>query len=90
MIDVQIFLDGADCILENASNNLISGYTTNPSLLKKAGVVSYEAFARQILMKITDKPIAFEVLSDYFSEMHKQALKIASWGPNVNVKIPIT
>jgi len=87
---VKIFLDGADAILENAYNPEISGYTTNPTLMKKAGVVSYEAFAKQVLIKITDKPVAFEVLSDNFEEMYDQALKIQSWGKNVNVKIPIT
>jgi transaldolase len=87
---VNIFLDGADAILQNANNDEIDGYTTNPTLLLKAGVVSYEAFAREVLMKITEKPVAFEVLSDDFEEMYRQAKLISSWGPNVNVKIPIT
>lgn len=87
---IKIFLDGADAILENADNPDIAGFTTNPTLMKKAGVVSYEAFAKQVLMRITDKPVAFEVLSDDFHEMYKQALIINSWGKNVNVKIPIT
>lgn len=90
MIETKIFLDGADQIIQNANNDLISGYTTNPSLLRKAGVASYETFARQVLEVITDKPVSFEVLSDYFDIMHRQALKIASWGKNVAVKIPIT
>lgn len=87
---VKLFLDGADAILENADNPHIAGFTTNPTLMKKAGVVSYEAFARQVLTRITNKPVAFEVLSDDFDEMYKQALIINSWGKNVNVKIPIT
>lgn len=90
MVKTKIFLDGADAILENANNPDIAGFTTNPTLMKKAGVVSYEAFARQVLQKITDKPVAFEVLSDDFAEMHKQAFEISSWGNNVNVKIPVT
>ncbi len=90
MIETKIFLDGADQIIQNANNDLISGYTTNPSLLRKAGVASYETFAKQVLAVIKDKPVAFEVLSDDFKEMHRQALKVASWGENVNVKIPIT
>jgi transaldolase len=85
-----IFLDGADAIFENADNPLVSGFTTNPTLMKKAGVTDYETFAKEVLRVIKDKPVALEVLSDDFTEMKRQALKIASWGPNVNVKIPIT
>jgi transaldolase len=87
---VKIFLDGADAILQNADNPDISGFTTNPTLMKEAGVISYTTFAREVLMKITDKPVAFEVLSDDFEEMYRQALIISSWGANVNVKIPVT
>lgn len=90
MIECKIFLDGCDVLIQNAKNDLISGYTTNPSLMRKAGIASYETFAEKVLEVIKDKPVAFEVLSDDFKEMHRQALKIASWGENVNVKIPIT
>ena len=71
-------------------NPLISGFTTNPTLMKIAGVSDYEAFAKDILTHIPDKPISFEVFSDEFDEMERQALDIASWGENVYVKIPIT
>lgn len=87
---VKIFLDGADAILENKDNPIVRGFTTNPSLLKKAGVVDYKSFALKILSEIKDKPISFEVLTDSFSEMIKQAIEISSWGDNVYVKIPIT
>ena len=91
-LNVKLFADGADKdgILEMYSNPLISGFTTNPTLMKVAGVKDYRAFALDILGSIKDKPISFEVFSDDFDEMEKQALDIASWGPNVNVKIPIT
>jgi transaldolase len=72
------------------ANPLISGFTTNPTLMKVAGVSDYESFAKDILTYITDKPISFEVFSDEFDEMEKQGLEIASWSENVNVKIPIT
>jgi transaldolase len=68
----------------------IAGFTTNPTLMRKAGVTDYEQFAREILDAIRDRPISFEVTSDDFSEMERQARKIASWGPNVYVKIPVT
>lgn len=87
---IKIFLDGADAILENKDNPIIKGFTTNPSLLKKAGVTDYKAFALKILSEIKVKPISFEVLTDSFSEMIKQAVEISSWGENVYVKIPIT
>lgn len=91
-LSVKLFADGADKsgILEMNMNPLISGFTTNPTLMKKAGITAYEAFARDILGHIKDKPISFEVFSDEFGEMRQQALKIASWGTNVYVKIPIT
>jgi transaldolase len=91
-LKVKIFADGAEkkSMLEMYSNNLISGFTTNPTLMKKAGITNYEKFAKDILSVIKDKPISFEVFSDDFSEMERQALKIASWGENVFVKIPIT
>jgi transaldolase len=72
------------------ANPLISGFTTNPTLMKMAGVSDYESFAKNILTHITDKPISFEVFSDEFDEMKRQALEIASWADNIYVKIPIT
>lgn len=88
---VKIFADGADKknILEMQRNPLIKGFTTNPTLMYKAGVTNYEAFAKDVLSVIKDKSVSFEVLSDDFAEMRKQALKIASWGDNVYVKIPV-
>ena len=91
-LKVKLFADGADKagMLEMYANPLISGFTTNPTLMKIAGVSDYEAFAKDILTHIPDKPISFEVFSDEFDEMERQALDIASWGENVYVKIPIT
>lgn len=91
-LKVKIFADGADkaSMLNLAANPLIKGMTTNPTLMKKAGIKDYEAFAKDILQSIKDKPISFEVFSDDFPEMHRQALKIAAWQKNVYVKIPIT
>jgi transaldolase len=91
-LNVRIFADGADKagILQLNANPLIQGMTTNPTLMRKAGVKDYEAFAREVLQTVTTKPISFEVFSDEFPEMRRQALKIASWGRNVYVKIPIT
>lgn len=89
---VKLFADGADRkgMLELYANPLIQGLTTNPSLMRKAGVTDYEAFAKDILQVIRDKPISFEVFSDEFPEMRRQALKLSSWQANVYVKIPIT
>jgi len=89
---VKIFADGADKagMLSLNANPLIRGMTTNPTLMRKAGIKDYEAFAKDILSGVTTKPISFEVFSDEFSEMRRQALKIASWQKNVYVKIPIT
>ena len=91
-LKVKLFADGADLngMLEMYKNPLIKGFTTNPTLMKKAGVTNYEDFARKILSVINDRPISFEVFSDDFDEMEVQALKISQWGENVNVKIPIT
>jgi len=91
-LKVKIFADGADKagMLQLNSNPLIKGMTTNPSLMRKAGVHDYEAFARDILKSITEKPISFEVFSDEFPEMRRQAMKIKDWARNVYVKIPIT
>ena len=69
---------------------LIKGFTTNPTLMRKAGITDYEAFAREVLSDRPDRPISFEVFSDDFDEMERQALKIAAWGDNVYVKIPVT
>ncbi len=89
---VKIFADGADrhWIERMASDPAIAGFTTNPTLMRKAGVENYETFAREILEIVTDRPISFEVFSDDMVEMERQALQIASWAPNVNVKIPVT
>jgi transaldolase len=91
-LKVKIFADGADKagMLQLNTNPLIKGMTTNPSLMRKAGVHDYEAFARDILKSITEKPISFEVFSDEFPEMRRQAMKIKDWARNVYVKIPIT
>ncbi|MCL5959104.1 MAG: transaldolase [Chloroflexi bacterium] len=91
-LKVKIFADGADRagMLEMYDNPLIKGFTTNPTLMRKAGVSDYQAFALDILKAIADRPISFEVLSNDFPEMERQARKIASWGNNVYVKIPVT
>ena len=91
-LKIQIFADGADKagILDLYAKPYIKGLTTNPSLMKKAGIKDYEAFAKDILQTVTAKPISLEVFSDEFSEMRRQAAKIKSWGANVYVKIPIT
>ena len=91
-LSVDIYADGADLagLLRLYENPLIKGLTTNPTLMNKAGIRDYEAFAREVLAVVKDKPINFEVFTDDFSEMRRQALKIASWQDNVFVKIPIT
>jgi len=91
-LTVKIFADGADKkgMLELNANPLIQGLTTNPTLMRKAGLTDFEAFARDILQTITVKPLSLEVFSDEFTEMKRQALKINGWGKNVYVKIPIT
>src|SRR4051812_6234101 len=90
-LKVKIFADGAnrDAMLKMNGEPMVKGLTTNPSLMRKAGIIDYEAFCRDILSAISDKPISFEVFSDEFDEMERQALKIASWGKNVYVKIPV-
>ncbi|MEM9256555.1 MAG: transaldolase [Pseudomonadota bacterium] len=89
---VKIFADGAnkEDILRLYRTDYIKGLTTNPTLMKNAGITDYEAFAQEILQEVKDKPISFEVFADDFSDMERQALKIASWADNVYVKIPIT
>jgi len=91
-LNVKIFADGADKtgMLEMCEKPYIKGLTTNPTLMRKAGIRDYRSFAQEILDLIRDIPISFEVFSDDFSEMESQALEIASWGKNVFVKIPIT
>ncbi|NQV82689.1 MAG: transaldolase [Rhodospirillales bacterium] len=91
-LTIKIFADGADLdgIREMAANPMIRGFTTNPTLMRMAGVADYKAFALEALAIVTDRPISFEVFADDFDEMEDQALEIASWGDNVNVKIPIT
>lgn len=91
-LNVAIFADGADYdgMVEMYANPLIKGFTTNPTLMRKAGVTVYSAFARQVLRAIPDRPVSFEVLADEFDEMEREALGIASWGPNVYVKVPVT
>lgn len=89
---VKLFADGADitAMLEMYRQPFIKGFTTNPTLMRKAGIADYRAFALDVLAAIPDRPISFEVFSDDFDEMATQALEIASWGRNVNVKIPVT
>ena len=91
-LDIKIFADGADLegMISLYRNPLIKGLTTNPTLMRKAGIQDYESFANDALGFIKDKPISFEVFSDEFSEMKRQALKIRDWQQNVYVKIPIT
>ena len=91
-LKVKLFADGADLptMLEMARKPHIQGLTTNPTLMRKSGVKDYKQFAKSVLAEIKDKPISFEVFSDDFDEMISQGMEIASWGRNVNVKIPIT
>ena len=91
-LKVKIYADGADRegMLEMYEKSYIQGFTTNPTLMRKAGIEDYESFARGILEVISDRPISFEVFADEFEEMERQALEIAEWGDNVYVKIPIT
>ncbi len=89
---IKLFADGADktAILDLYGNPLIQGFTTNPTLMRKAGISDYQAFAKEILCAIPDRPISFEVFADDFPEMERQAHLIAGWGPQVYVKIPVT
>jgi transaldolase len=91
-LSVKIFADGAEKagMLDMYSQPYIKGFTTNPTLMRKAGIADYRAFAKEILAVIPDRPISFEVFSDDFAEMERQAMQIADWGPNVYVKIPVT
>lgn len=89
---IRLFSDGADLpsILEMAAKPWIHGFTTNPTLMRKAGIRDYQAFARDLLAAVPDRPISFEVFAEDEAEMERQAITLASWGPNVNVKIPVT
>jgi transaldolase len=89
---LKLFSDGADLasLLEMAKDPRIAGFTTNPTLMRKAGVTDYVAFAQRVLEQIKDRPISFEVFADDFGAMAEQAKKIAAWGANVYVKVPIT
>ena len=91
-LSVEIYADGADkaSLIEIYRDPLVKGLTTNPTLMKAAGISDYEAFAREVLAEVTEKPISFEVFSDECDEMRRQALKIKGWQDNVFVKIPIT
>jgi transaldolase len=91
-LSIKIFVDGADRdqMLAMSKEPWISGFTTNPTLMRKAGITDYECFAHEVLGYITDLPISFEVFSDDFDEMAEQAAKIASWGTNTYVKVPVT
>jgi transaldolase len=91
-LPVKIFADGADLqgIVELYHQSFIHGLTTNPTLMRKVGLTDYETFARAVLKEVKSKPVSFEVFSDYFPEMRRQALKMRDWQDNVYVKIPIT
>jgi transaldolase len=91
-LTIKIFADGADLkgMKEAAANPLVQGFTTNPTLMRAAGVTDYKAFALDVLKAITDRPVSFEVFADDFPTMEDQAREIASWGDNVYVKIPVT
>ncbi len=91
-LKIHLYADGADKagMIKLYQNSLIKGLTTNPTLMRKAGITDYESFCRDLLETVKSKPVSFEVFSDEFSEMRRQGLKIKSWGENVYVKIPIT
>ncbi len=91
-LKIQIFADGAEKqgMLEMYRNPLIKGFTTNPTLMRKAGINDYRAFAKEIVRAIPDRPISFEVFADEFAEMERQAMEIATWGQNIYVKVPVT
>ena len=91
-LKIKIFSDGADVSeMENASKlGIISGFTTNPTLMKKSGITDYKKFALEAISKVNNLPISFEVFSDDFESMEKEAIIISEWGENVYVKIPVT
>lgn len=90
-MDIKIYADGADLtgMLEEYNKGVVSGFTTNPSLMKKAGIKDYKEFAKEVVSKIDDMPVSFEVFGDDFETMKKEALKLSEYGKNVYVKIPI-
>ena len=92
VMNIKLFADGADIdgMLRLYANPMIQGFTTNPTLMRKAGVTDYQTFAQEVLAKIPDRPISFEVFADDPEGMLRQARVIAGWGPNVNVKVPVT
>ena len=91
-LKIKIFADGADLksIIEQYKSGIVKGFTTNPTLMQKNGITDYESFAKEVLKNIPDMPISFEVFSDDFDDMERQARKISTWGSNITVKIPIT
>jgi transaldolase len=91
-LKIKLFADGADLagIKAMYAKPWIKGFTTNPTLMRKAGITDYKAFALEVLRAVPDRPVSFEVFADEFDEMEAQAMEINSWGPNVNVKIPVT
>ncbi len=91
-LKVKIFADGAhlEAIKRLSAQPWVKGFTTNPTLMRKAGVIDYKSFALEVLQVVPDRPVSFEVFADDFDEMERQALEIAAWGPNVYVKIPVT
>jgi transaldolase len=92
VLRIKVFADGADLegMLALSKDPFISGFTTNPTLMRRSGVTDYATFAKEVLTAVTELPISFEVIADEFDEMRRQALLIASWGANVYVKIPVT
>ena len=91
-LSIKVFADGADfdSIIQLAGNPIIKGFTTNPTLARNAGVTDYEAFGRKVLAAVPDRPVSLEALADDFPETLCQARTIATWGKNVNIKIPVT
>ncbi len=91
-LKIKLYCDGADMdsILFMYKNPLIKGFTTNPTLMHKAGITDYETFGRKVLTAVPDRPVSLEVFADDMPNMEIQGRKIATWGPNVNVKIPVT
>lgn len=91
-LQTKIYADGAELngIIEMAKNPVIKGFTTNPTLMRKAGISDYKKFAQDVLAAVPDLPISFEVFSDDLEEMYTQAVEIASWGKNINIKVPVT
>lgn len=91
-LKIKLFCDGADIatIRAMAAHDWVGGFTTNPTLMRQAGVTDYAAFAQEVLAVVPDRPVSFEVFADDLAEMERQAHIIAGWGPHVNVKIPVT